>query len=507
MRTLLLTTLAIITVWGCNADAPAPVEAAPVGGAPHLVPNYDDSKADNYVSTNAREYVLTGQAHVDLPEDFAGMDADMKAMVLDQEAQRALNTVARSLKSHINAVVNDANDLAGDDDRWFTFFKRNVGTTESAVVDASGRGQVDFAVEFVGSWYLMSLIAPEDGSRARTFEVRVDGLDETLTLTVAGTDSRDAFPKYNELFADGVYDIAVQFGGDYNSERFDLDTARWLVDTLIEGGWENPSVTDFESLKIDSPPFTRPMIIEGQPVEARVTIVHSDLVGGETQPLLEEAMRASLATADVIIYSGHAGPGSGFVLDYQPRQEMRASSFATLDLPSKYQIYVFDGCQTYRTYVDDMMKNPNKTFENLDIVTTVNTTPFSVGYQTIHEFVYWLTLTDDAGRHFPVSWKDLLRGLNTRDFRDVHYGVHGIDQDPRLNPHASEGIACQPCASDLDCGAGGNLCLGYSAGAACGVACTTDTACPDGFRCARVTSDPDLFYMPKQCVRRDYTCQ
>ncbi|MBW2737010.1 MAG: hypothetical protein JRH20_31895, partial [Deltaproteobacteria bacterium] len=143
----------------------------------------------------------------------------------------------------------------------------------------------------------------------------------------------------------------------------------------------------------------------------------------------------------------------------------------------------------------------------VDIVTTVNTTPFAVGYQLIHEFLYWLTFTSNDGKHFPLSWAAILRGLNTQRYKSVHYGVHGIDNDPKLNPHASEGIACTPCSSDADCGAGGNFCLGYSGGAACGVACTTDTACPDGHRCARLWDDPDLWYYPKQCVPRDYICE
>ena len=107
---------------------------------------------------------------------------------------------------------------------------------------------------------------------------------------------------------------------------------------------------------------------------------------------------------------------------------------------------------------------------------------------------------------FPLSWMALLRGINTEDFDEVHYGVHGIDSDPRLNPHASEGVACSPCNTDDECFAGGNLCLGYGAGGGCGVACTEDTACPDGYRCARLTDIGDQFHIPKQCVRRDYTC-
>jgi hypothetical protein len=67
-------------------------------------------------------------------------------------------------------------------------------------------------------------------------------------------------------------------------------------------------------------------------------------------------------------------------------------------------------------------------------------------------------------------------------------------------------VACSPCATDSDCQAGGNYCLGYAAGAACGVACAQDAACDDGYRCARLFTDPDLWYLPKQCIRRNSVC-
>ncbi|MCB9522884.1 MAG: hypothetical protein H6702_05845 [Myxococcales bacterium] len=515
MRHLALSTTALLaaallaaSLVACGDEtASAP---APAADTPHRVPNYEDSKADNYVSTNAREFTLSGQAHADLPSDYAQRDVEAQASAVNAAVDRRLSTLTWALRRHVEGVVREATDLHGKD-TWFSFFKRDPDEAEGAeVVEVDGalKARFTFKVELVGSYYLMSKLAPDTGAAQRTFQLTLAGEPTATTVAIEGSPSRDAFPKYDELFADGVYDIAVHFGGDYNEGRFDLETAKWLVSALLEGGWKNEAVTDFASLTVDSPAFTRALLIEGQTVEARVRIFHSDMVGGEGQPpqaRLAEVMKASLASADVVIYSGHAGPGAGFVLDYQPRDELRASDFATLELASKYQIYVFDGCQTYRTYVDDLMKNPNKTFENVDIVTTVNTTPFSVGYQTLHQFVYWLTLTDAAGRHFPVSWGDLLRGLNTRDFKDVHYGVHGVDQDPQLNPHASD-VACQACQSDADCGAGGNLCLGYGTGAGCGVACTTDTACPAGYRCARLYDDPDLFYIPKQCVRRDYAC-
>lgn len=502
---LLTTGLLACGLTACGNDEvgnPAPAAA----DAPRALPNFEDSKADNYVSTNAREFILSGTATVELPADFADLSAEEKQSTLDRLVERRLSTVAWAVRRHVDAVIDTVNDDDNANDvEYFTFYKRDANEAEPAtLVEGADTASFEFRIELVGSYYLMSKIAPEQGS-TRSFELTVDGEAGPLTVKVEGSASRDAFPQYDALFEDGVYDIAVHFGGDYNEGRFDLETAKWMVQTLLDGGWLNEEVTHFDELTIDSPPFTRQLIIEGKVVEARVKIVHSDMVDASEEHKLSEAAKESLKTADVFMYSGHAGPGAGFILDYQPRHEIRASEFASLDLPEKYQIYVFDGCQTYRTYVDDLLKNPNKSFDNLDIVTTVNTTPFSVGYQTIWEFMYWLTLTDGAGNHYPISWKDILRGLNTKDFKDVYYGVHGIDGDPKLNPHAPD-VACQPCSTDADCGAGGNFCLGYSGGAACGVACTTDTACGEGYRCGRISADPDLWYLPKQCIRRDYVC-
>ena len=310
-----------------------------------------------------------------------------------------------------------------------------------------------------------------------------------------------------QLTISGSVTLSYPTGGDYNTERLDLETAKWVVEHLVEKNWENPSVSSFEELKIDSPPFTQMMTVNGREVETRVYLYHSDMVEVADESKLSEAMKESFVKRDVVIYSGHAGSGSGFILDYQPKHEIKAADFANLEMADKYQIFVFDGCRTYRTYVDDMMKNPAKTFDNVDMVTTVNTTPFSAGYYLIWEFLHWFTITNEAGAHFPLSWKSILRGVNRRSFKSVHYGVHGIDNNPKLNPHGGEQNMCRPCREDADCGAGGNLCLGYPGGPSCGVACTTDTACPDGYRCARLTDDPDMFYLPKQCVKRTYTCQ
>jgi len=436
-----------------------------------------------------------------------------REQALQSAADRKLSSVRRAIERHIRSTLAQYNDgVTGEDANWFTYIRRDAGeVTQVELVDETTY-RFGFRINLVGSVYLMSKLAPEARSR-RSFDVELSaaaGDDEAVTLNVQiqGSESRDAFPRYAELFEDGIYDIAVHFGGDYNDGRFDLETAKWLVETLIENGWTNNEVRSFDDLRMDSPPFTRQLEIEGRPVEARVYVFHAELASAEDAEHLAEAMRESFRTTDVVIYSGHAGENAGFILDYHPRFEIPARDFATLPMAEKYQIFVLDGCRTYRTYVDDILENPAKTYDNVDIVTTVNTTPFSVGYQTIHEFIHWLTLTDQMGRHFPVSWLSLLRGLNTESYDSVHYGVHGIDTNPRVNPHSGADALCSPCVQDADCGAGGNFCLSFGNGTSgCGVACTSDDACGPGFRCARVFDAEEYFYIPRQCVPTNYSCQ
>jgi hypothetical protein len=469
------------------------------------------ARGDNYISTNAREFTLTGVAHSPLPTDFDEIQGPVKDEMVERAVNSRLSHVSRSIKRHIDGKLRTANGgTAGEDDTYFTFVRRNDAiTTEQATVVSGNRVEFRFQLELVGSVRLMHQLAPGSAAR-RTFAVTVSdhaGADpELVTVEIEGSPARDAFPRYDVLFEDGVFDMGIHFGGDYNQERFDLETAKWLVELLVEDGWTNPGVTSFDDLTIDSGPFVRSVSVEGRDVEVRIFISHSDMVETADEARLTEVMERSFATRDIVMYSGHAGENSGFILDYQPRHEIKARDFAAIPMAEKYQIFILDGCRTYRTYVQALMANPYKSYDNVDIVTTVNTTPFSAGFQLLYQFVYWMTLTNDDGAHFPLSWKAILRGVNTRTWKNVHYGVHGTGDNPQLNPYASEGVQCTPCTVDADCKAGGNLCLGYPGGSACGVACTNDLACGDGYRCARLVDDPKLFHLPKQCVRRDYAC-
>jgi len=499
---LLVSGAASMLAVGCGGT---PAVVTPVRNQAHVLP--DPGKADNFYSTNAREFILSGVSHVMLPEDFAALEGDARTSRLNNLVASRQSTVVRTIQDHIKEVLTPKNDgKTGEDAEYFIYVKRDAASSDAAEVLDDGRARFEFEFELVGHPNLIAELAPAGDAR---FEIEVkewpSPTGEKIAVQATPTPSTDSFPRYDELFADDVLDIAVHFGGDYNEGRHDLETAKWLVATLIEHGWQNESVSSYETLTIDSPPFTRELKVEGRTIAVKAYVYHSDMVTPERETELSRVMKESLATRDVVIYSGHAGENAGFILDYQPKHEITASELGTVPMASKYQIFVLDGCRTYRTYVDDIMKNPSKSFDNLNIITTVNTTPFSVGYQVLWEMMFWLTLTSDEGAHYPLSWNALLAGVNTDDFKTVHYGVHGVDNGPKLNPHGGSAV-CSPCDADSGCGAGGNLCLGYSGGNACGVACTTDDDCGEGNKCQSITDNADLFYLPKQCVRVSGTC-
>ena len=486
---------------------------------PHALPDLDFGKSDNYIGTNAREFILSGEASVELPDGFETLADEDRELLLEELIENRVTTIGHSVESHIKDVIRDYNqELTDAQIEFFTYFRSDNLQTDTTDVDVvEDRGVFSFEMELVGSVRLMSIVAPDNTTR-RTFEVGLrtsrwsSEIDEVIEVEIKGSPSSDSFPRYDELFADGYLDIAIHFGGDYNSGRYDLETAKWTVEVLLENEWENEEASSFEDLRIDSGPFTQTVFVEGQDVEVRIFVYHSEMKDDEVNGSavghqgLREAVEYSMLNADIFVYSGHAGTNAGFILDYSPRYEISASEFAAMDMSDKYQIYIMDGCNTYRTYVGDIMENPARDFANTDIMTTVHTTPFSAGYDVIWRLMYWFTFTDRNGGHFPMSWQTMIRGLN-QDFPDVHYGVHGVDDGPKLNPHASEGLACRPCSRDSDCGAGGNYCLGFADGAACSVGCTTDAACGEGFRCARIFDIDDQFYIPRQCVPQSMSCR
>jgi hypothetical protein len=428
---------------------------------------------------------------------------------------------------------------------------------ESIRKEADGSYAFDFEVEAL----LSNKLAQSFFSQGYGFQVTVtqyygEPASETIQVTAAATPSTDAYPRYNELFADGVLDVALHVGGDYNAEeaelccpdadaggqescrkisctnscepvdeectraapegctlkklggRIDRWTAEGMVNLLKEQGFAHEAQT-YKDLKIDSPPFTKTYDMGGTPLEVRVKIVYPEIVPCGEEAKLVEAMKESLATREVIIYAGHAGPGAGYVLDYQPRTELDDGLWTSLQMPSKYQILMMYGCQTYSTYADAMYGNPAKNDANLNVVTTVNTMWTNMGLPGTQTVLFGMLMQEtESKRHVPVSWLSLLSWLNLQDQNaHTHYGVHGVDSNPKLSPWVTTADLCTACEKDTDCPGGGDFCLTFPDGTrGCGAVCTADTGCGESYRCIAIPGLENSV-IPKMCVRNDVTCK
>jgi hypothetical protein len=482
--------------------------------SPFRAPDLSGGKADSYINSAAKEYGLVGTAHFGKP---AGLDE-----MTPEDAQKALEEAADSkLQSVANAIHSFLRDRAST---LNAEIPHELPEEIAEQIKEEGGGDIEVTVT---SW----------SSEPR---------EETIKVTGVPTPSFDAYPRYDALFEDGVFDIAVHVGGDYNEEevevccpdpetgettcrdeecantcevvenvcntppegctvtykggRVDRETAKGLVEYLLADGFQHTAAT-YKDLTIDSPSFTKTVQMGGSPLEIRFKVVYPEIVPCGEEDKLIQSMRDSLASMDMIVYAGHAGPGAGFILDYQPRAELDDRDWPSLTMPDKYQIVLMYGCRTYATYADALYANPAKNDANLDVVTTVNTMWTNMGLPGTLTVFTSMLFQDDLGRHVPVSWINLLNWLNLQDQNaHTHYGVHGVDSDPKISPWAGPESLCRPCETNTDCGGGGSFCFDMSSGGkSCLSTCTADEGCGAGYLCLAVPGLEDTV-VPRFCL-------
>jgi hypothetical protein len=543
--------------------------------SPFRAPDLSGGKADSYINSAAKEYGLVGTAHFGKPAGLDEMTPEDAQKALEEAADSKLQSVANAIHSFLrdrastlNAEIPHelpeeiAEQIKDEDDATKSRILDNWRTQQevSAFLRVSGHhydsirpdeGELyafDFEVEAVLSSKLVIAIFEEGGG---DIEVTVtswssEPREETIKVTGVPTPSFDAYPRYDALFEDGVFDIAVHVGGDYNEEevevccpdpetgettcrdeecantcevvenvcntppegctvtykggRVDRETAKGLVEYLLADGFQHTAAT-YKDLTIDSPSFTKTVQMGGSPLEIRFKVVYPEIVPCGEEDKLIQSMRDSLASMDMIVYAGHAGPGAGFILDYQPRAELDDRDWPSLTMPDKYQIVLMYGCRTYATYADALYANPAKNDANLDVVTTVNTMWTNMGLPGTLTVFTSMLFQDDLGRHVPVSWINLLNWLNLQDQNaHTHYGVHGVDSDPKISPWAGPESLCRPCETNTDCGGGGSFCFDMSSGGkSCLSTCTADEGCGAGYLCLAVPGLEDTV-VPRFCL-------
>lgn len=529
MRTR-LPALATLLAIGCASVQPAP---DPYDVEDGVV--VEDGKEDNFLSLSAKEYIVKGRSTVTV-EPGAGIERARQLISLKHVA------IAWFLNQYlVDKEEDDPNHGYGGFGAMvktgsyedleivkldavtyeFTFAQLIAGRTnlmrllpirDGAFTIEIGRptNEEMARLETNAEWYRQAPWSPWDPAKVPAEK------KEALTLAIREErKSTDAWWDYARLFDDGVLDVDVHFGWDYHG-AYHIKHARALYQWLVgEKGFRSP-VASFDAYVRTSGPLTRTLDANGRQIRVEVRLFYGK-PGSEADPdtdaggrVLEDDVRASLRTRDVIVYSGHSGPFYGFAMaNWKKTDEgdFDDSEMLTAEMPAdRYQIVVAEGCDTYMIG-EAFKQNVYKQGRNVDVITT---TSFSnaASPATVEDFLARLVEVDSSGRHRPRTLSALLTDLDSNSYWfHTMYGVHGVDDNPKLHPYAVVENLCEPCARNADCGGPGNACVRVGqSGKVCAAACTDDAGCPSGYACKKIASAGSSTIYASMCVPRGLVC-
>ncbi|MBK7077096.1 MAG: hypothetical protein IPH44_32875 [Myxococcales bacterium] len=502
----------------------------------------DDGKADDFFSVSAQEYLLEGNSTVVLDAAMASrpaaerLEAATKLIGLKQIAIAWFITQYLVDKEHDDpnahfggfggmAKAGAYQDLAireRADKITFDFTFRQIAAGGRSLMSklptrlVGGKTVFDLEIgrpsntelaqlETNHEWYRN---APWDGWNPAAVPA---AQKEKITFAISKERaSTDAFFDMARLTADGKLDMDVYFGWDYHS-AYHLKHSKMLFTWLKDQGFRAP-VTTWDKLTPTSGPFTRTVKADGKTVTVEVRMYFGK-PGTSTDPdtdaggrVLEDLAVASLATRDVIIYSGHSGPFYGFALANWKKTEEGDLDDADIRVASmprdRYQVVLAEGCDTYQLGTA-FKENPNKAGKNVDVITTTSFSDAS-SPASVENFISALLARDTLARLRPQPVSTLLTRLDgaSAGFTSL-YGMHGIDDNPGLVPWAKTANFGKACSANADCGGPGNLCVSTARGKQCTAACTGAGAggCGAGYTCKAVASSSSSTIYGRACAK------
>lgn len=454
-----------------------------------------DEAALDYRSNVGREFDVSGDASLTLTADEAALTGEARDAKVKERVRAKVDALTRALDAKLHELWPE--DRRGKEENIIVMIRMATPGSDAVKVDGA---KVTFAYKAQAAGpndMLETLPLERDGSK-RVLKITLGEGDAAETIALAwkiADQVSDAYPDYAAMFEGGL-DIYVHVGGDHYTPRNDLREAEALYDDLVALGLRSP-VAAFADLKLDSGPFAGQIDVSGKPVDVRAKLVHADMAPDDKLQLLVDAYKEGASKSDVVIYRGHAGTSldySGVVVHYSPRVAIPASEFKALALPDKYQLFVFDGCETYTGYADKLYENPKKTSKNADVVTSVNFGSGLVRAESTRALIRGIVEQRAvAGKTawVPRTWDAVIKGVNDakRGAWTPIYGVHGLSDNPKLSPLASAAKVGAACTTNPECGGADSLCVRTSSGArVCGAACADDAGCPGGAKCRAVTS-------------------
>lgn len=524
-----------ILAFACSGDK-ADIEADPEDGFV-----IEDGKEDNFISLTAKEYVVTSTARV-VVEEGKGEERARELIVLkhmgitwflnqylvDKETDAAMpeHSDPNAHYGGFSAMVKDGvfKDLQLTQKNAVTWeFKfeqiiagkntlmRALPLRSGNLFDVEIGKPTNMEMESNAEWYR------EEPWKAWDPEKVPAEKKETLTFSIRQeTKSSDGWWDYNRLTEDGVLSVDVHFGYDYNKPATHLTDPPLLFSWLLDRGF-TATVASYDEYTRASAPLRKKIDANGRSITVEVKIF-SGRPGTSNDPdtdaggkALEDDMRGSLATKDVIVYSGHSGSLYGFALanwDKTEEGDFDDSELATAKLAQgKYQIVFAEGCNTYMLG-NTLLTNPNKQGKDIDVIST---TSFSVSFSPVQDFLARLLELDSKARLRPRTMTATIADLDLYSVDEPSpsmYGIHGIDDNPKLHPFGNLENTCTSCSANAECGGVGNACVTVGqTGKRCVAACTDDSACGTGMACKKVASASNSTIYGSFCVPENRRCE
>lgn len=489
----------------------------------------DDGKADDFYSTSAVEYVLEGTTTVTLDPSMASRPAAERLAA----AKVLISQKHIALAWFITQYLIDKDHDAPNAEFGGMGGMAKAGGYEDLDIRERADGltyEFRFKQIAAGGKNLMSKLPVRISGGAQVFDLEIGkptneelgqleinqewyrnapwsdwnpatvpaDKKETITFEISRErPSTDGFFDLARLTADDTLDIDVYFGWDYHAE-YHLKHSRQLFTWLTDQGFRAP-VASWNELTHTSAPFTRTVKADGRPVKVEVRMFFGK-PGTPTDPdtdaggvLLENLALESLRSRDVIAYSGHSGPFYGFALANWKRTlegDLDDDDIRVAEMPAdRYQVVLAEGCDTYQMG-SAFKENPHKQGKNVDVITTTSFSDAS-SPAAVQDFIAALLARDSQNRLRPQPVSTLLTKLDSASWAfTTLYGMHGIDDNPKLVPFANLESFGATCRVNADCGGPGNLCVsaGRGLGKRCTAACTDTAGCPTDYTCKAVAS-------------------
>jgi hypothetical protein len=231
-------------------------------------------------------------------------------------------------------------------------------------------------------WYVWN---PEDSLCPASAKTTATAKVTTL-LPKGGT----VYPEYDKLYADKKLDVIVFFGAveDTKPTDYAFSIIKTLEAQLKKAGFAKGTAA--KGLR-----YTR--VKSG--ITANVDIYTPNEFSGLGDYAHQDNFYDAVNSHEVVIFNGHSMLGaSSFWSDPQIYR-----------VPTKYQIFLYNGCLGYEYYVDPILEGKQGA-ANVDVVSNVIETPFAIMSQESATVISLLVAKAEAGG--TSSWQTILQKMN-----------------------------------------------------------------------------------------------